>query len=117
MPVPADGVDVTIEASGAPAALDTALTATRRGGVIVLLGMLPAGQVPVAAVRAVAREIDLRGSFRFDAEFTQALDLLAGDLPVDAVVTAVRPLSAATEAFDLAADRARACKVLLDMTA
>lgn len=111
----ADSADVVIEASGAPPALDTALTAARRGAVVVLLGLLPPGQVPIAGNRAVTREIDLRGSFRFDAEFGEALRLLAGGLPLGEVVTAILPLGEAADAFVLAADRTRACKVLLDV--
>lgn len=110
-----DSADVVVEASGAPPALRTGLGAIRRGGTIVLLGMLPPGEVAFAGNVAVTRELDIRGSFRFDAEFGEALTLLAGGLPLDGVVTGVRPLSGAVAAFELAADRQRSCKVLLDL--
>lgn len=108
-------VDVAIEASGTPAALRTALRAARRGGTVVLVGMPPAGEVAVAGALAVTRELELRGSFRFDAEFAEAIALLAGGLDVAAVVTAVRPLAQAPAAFELAADPSRSCKVLLEV--
>lgn len=112
-----ESADVVIEASGATPALRTALGTVRRGGVVVLLGMLPPGEVAFAGNVGVTKELDVRGSFRFDREFGEALDLLAAGLPVDGVVTAVRPLAEAMPAFQLAADRRRSCKVLLDLRA
>jgi L-idonate 5-dehydrogenase len=108
--------DVVIEASGSPAAVAGALHAVRRGGTVVLVGLPPAGDVPFPGTVAVTREIDVRGTFRFDTEFTTALDLLARGLPVDAVVTHTLPLDRAAEGFALAADRNVASKVLLDLT-
>ena len=111
-----DEVDVAIEASGAAAGLATCLGLVARGGRVVQLGLLPPGQTPVPGNVLVTREIDLVGAFRFDAEFADSIALLAGGLPVDAVVTQVFPLDAAIEAFDLAGDRRQASKVLLDFT-
>ncbi|MFJ7076663.1 L-idonate 5-dehydrogenase [Streptomyces sp. NPDC098781] len=107
-------VDVAIEASGVAAGLDTCLRLVRRGAVVVQLGMLPPGQSPFAGNLVVSREIDLRGAFRFDTEFDPALELLATEPSFDGLVSAVIPVSQAEEAFALAADRGRSCKVLLD---
>ncbi|QKZ22696.1 L-idonate 5-dehydrogenase [Streptomyces chartreusis] len=107
-------VDVAIEASGVAAGLDTCLRLVRRGGVVVQLGMLPPGQSPFAGNLVVSREIELRGAFRFDTEFDAALELLAVEGSFDALVSAVVPVRRAEEAFALAADRSRSCKVLLD---
>ncbi|MFE4549743.1 L-idonate 5-dehydrogenase [Streptomyces sp. NPDC056785] len=106
--------DVAVEASGAAAGLDTCLRLVRRGGVVVQLGMLPPGTSPFAGNLLVSREIELRGAFRFDAEFDEALALLAAEPRFDALISAVVPPSEAEEAFALAADRTRSCKVLLD---
>ena len=65
----------------------------------------------------MTQEITLRGAFRFDTEFDDALTLLAGGLPVDPLVTYQFPLADATAAFDTAGDRAVTSKVLLDFTA
>ncbi|MER7182933.1 zinc-binding dehydrogenase, partial [Streptomyces hyaluromycini] len=108
--------DVAVEASGAPSALRTCVEQTRRGGTVVLLGLLPPGEVPLLGNITVTRELELRGAFRFDAEFDDAIRLLADGLPVDAVVTHTFPLSDARTAFDLAHDRTIASKVLLDLT-
>ncbi|MGQ4426204.1 L-idonate 5-dehydrogenase, partial [Streptomyces violaceoruber] len=64
-----------------------------------------------------SREIELRGAFRFDGEFDDALRLLAAEPAFDALVSAVVPVRDAASAFGLAADRSRSCKVLLDFGA
>lgn len=62
----------------------------------------------------VAKEITLRGSFRFHEEFHWAVDFLAsGAIDVRPLLTEVVPLAEAVRAFDLAADRSRAMKVQL----
>ncbi|WP_327427524.1 L-idonate 5-dehydrogenase [Streptomyces sp. NBC_01236] len=107
-------VDVAIEASGVAAGLDSCLRLVRRGGVVVQLGMLPPGQSPFAGNLVVSREIELRGAFRFDTEFDDALALLAVESSFDDLVSAVVPVRDAESAFALAADRNMSCKVLLD---
>ncbi|MFD8231958.1 L-idonate 5-dehydrogenase [Streptomyces sp. NPDC059696] len=110
-------VDVAVEASGVAAGLDTCLRRVRRGGVVVQLGMLPAGHSPFAGNLVVSREVELRGAFRFDGEFDEALALLGGVGVFDGLISAVVPVGEAESAFALAADRSRSCKVLLDFAA
>ncbi|MEW2285805.1 L-idonate 5-dehydrogenase [Streptomyces sp. NPDC047841] len=107
-------VDVAVEASGVAAGLDTCLRRVRRGGVVVQLGMLPAGRTPFAGNLMVSREIEVRGAFRFAAEFDDALELLAARGEFVGLVSAVVPVREAESAFVLAADRERSCKVLLE---
>ncbi|WP_369388271.1 L-idonate 5-dehydrogenase [Streptomyces sp. CG1] len=107
-------VDVAVEASGVAAGLDTCLRRVRRGGVVVQLGMLPPGLSPFAGNLVVSREIELRGAFRFDAEFDDALELLAAQGEFDGLISAVVPVREAESGFELAADRGRSCKVLLE---
>ncbi|MBX7549939.1 L-idonate 5-dehydrogenase [Streptomyces sp. NPDC004232] len=106
--------DTAVEASGAAAGLDTCLRRVRRGGVVVQLGMLPPGRSPFAGNLLVSREIELRGAFRFGAEFDDALELLAARGEFDGLISRVVPVADAEEAFALAADRSRSCKVLLE---
>jgi L-idonate 5-dehydrogenase len=110
-------VDIAIEASGAAAGLNGCVNRVARGGTVVLLGLLPPGDTPIPGNVVVTRELTLRGTFRFDTEFADAIRLLDQGLDVDAIVTHVFPLKQANEAFTIAADRARASKVLLDLTA
>ncbi|GAA3982834.1 L-idonate 5-dehydrogenase [Streptomyces sp. NBC_01352] len=107
--------DIAIESSGNPAGLRTCVYGVDRGGLVVGLGLLPPGDTPVAANAVITRELRLVGSFRFDTELAEVLRALAdGRLPVDPVVTSVLPVTRTGEAFELAADPARSCKVLLD---
>jgi L-idonate 5-dehydrogenase len=106
--------DAAVEASGVAAGLDTCLRLVRRGGVVVQLGMLPPGPSPFPGNLVVSRELELRGAFRFDTEFDDALRLLARDASFGALISATVPVTEAESAFALAADRGRSCKVLLD---
>jgi L-idonate 5-dehydrogenase len=104
--------DVVFEASGSGAALAGAIQAARPGATIVQLGL--GGEVPLPVNVLVAKEITLRGTFRFDQEFAWAAEFLAsGAIDVAPLLTEVVPLRDATRAFDLAADRSRAMKVQL----
>ncbi len=106
--------DVAFEVSGTAAGLASAIGAVRRGGVVVQVGNLPGGQIPVPANAVMAKEIDLRGSFRFGTEFFTAVELIAdGSVDVLSLVTAQRPLSVAPDAVRLALDRSQSVKVVL----
>lgn len=109
-------VDVAIEASGSAGGLGTCVRRVRRGGTVVLLGLLPPGDTGFPGNIAVTRELTMAGAFRFDREFDEALALLGAGLHVDPVITHTVPLSEAKTAFDLAGDRTVASKVLLDLT-
>lgn len=109
-----NAIDVAFEISGTAAGLAAAIASVRRGGTVVQVGNLPGGQIPVPANAVMAKEIDLKGTFRFDAEFNQAVDLIVGgDIDVLKLVTAEHALSDAPAAFRLAADRAQSVKVVL----
>ncbi len=109
--------DVAVEASGAPAALNTCMRRVARGGVVVQLGLFPPGEVTFFGNLLVTKGIDVRGAFRFHEEFDDALQLLAGGLDVGALISATMPLDHAAQAFALAAECHRASKVLLELDA
>lgn len=112
-----DDVDVAIEASGVPAALGGVIGSVRRGGVLVQVGNLPAGEVSVALGNLVTREIDYRGSYRFVDEITDALTLMAGGVDVSPLMTHTFPLAEATEAFAVADDRSTgSSKVMVQLS-
>ena len=69
--------DVTIESSGSPHGLAAAIENTARGGRVVMLGLLPPGDQPVPVATAIARELELVGSFRFIDEIDHVLRALA----------------------------------------
>ncbi len=104
--------DVMFEASGAPAALRGAFEALRPGAVIVQVGI--GGDVTLPLNVLVAKEFQLRGTFRFDREFKLAVDLMgAGRIEVKPLVTQTVAIGDADAAFKLASDRQRAMKVQL----
>jgi L-idonate 5-dehydrogenase len=108
--------DVAIEASGAAAAVGPTLAAVRRRGVVVQLGMFPPGPRPTELSLLVAKEIDMCGAFRFDAEFDESIALLAGSDALDPVITHSFALRDAVSAMDVAADPASSSKVVLRLS-
>ena len=103
---------VAFEASGAPAALLEAIRLVRPRGIIVQVGI--GGDVTLPLNVLVAKEIDLRGTFRFHDEFFWAVDLIGkGLIDVEPLVTDVFPMNEAVAAFERASDRSRAMKVQL----
>ena len=105
--------DVMLECSGNERALRAGLEAMRPRGVVVQLGL--GGDVSIPQNLVVAKELSICGSFRFHAEFKLAVQLInSGRVDMAPMVTGAFPLSRAREAFELASDRSRAMKVLLD---
>lgn len=106
--------DVLLEASGNERALKGAFDVLRPRGVIVQLGLAGAEMsLPVNTI--VAKELELRGTFRFHEEFAVAVQLInKGLVDLKPLVSATLPYRDAARAFALAADRSQAMKVLLD---
>lgn len=105
--------DVMFEASGNQHALTGAFDVVRSGGTIVQIGN--GGQFTLPMNVVVAKEFDLRGSFRFHEEFAWAVDMIgSGSIDLSPLLTATVPVDRAVEAFDLAADKSKAIKVQLD---
>ncbi len=106
--------DVAFEVSGAPAAFAAAIETVRRGGIVVQVGTLPAEGMHVAVNQIMARELDVRGSFRFGNVFEHAVDAIASRrVDVRPAISASRPLSQAAQAIELARDKTRSMKVHL----
>ncbi|SOE18943.1 L-idonate 5-dehydrogenase [Hoeflea halophila] len=104
--------DVLYECSGAAPALAGAVPAMRPRSVIVQLGLGGDMTLPMQAM--TAKEIDLRGSFRFHEEFAMAVKLMqAGRIDVKPLISHTMPIDEAVAAFELAGDRSQAMKVQL----
>ena len=103
-------IDVHLECSGAAAALAAGVACLRPGGVLVQLGLGGDMTVPMQAL--TAKEITLRGSFRFHEEFFTAVKLMqSGEIALDHLITHSFPISEAVQAFNTASDRSHAMKV------
>ncbi|HJP71490.1 MAG TPA: L-threonine 3-dehydrogenase [Candidatus Limnocylindria bacterium] len=110
-----DGVEVVLEMSGAPRALDQALRVITRGGRISLLGIFN-GSVPLdLSEQVIMQGLRLHGIFGrriYDTwERTQAL-LRSGALDVTPIITHRLDLAEWPQAFELLASR-HAGKVVL----
>jgi L-idonate 5-dehydrogenase len=104
--------DVQFECSGNERALAGALEAVRPGGIVVQVGLGGDMKLPINLI--VAKELQLRGTFRFDREFALAVELMGrGHIDVRPLLSATVPFRQAEDAFALAQDRSRAVKVQL----
>ena len=102
-----------IEASRAQPALTGAVPAMRPQGIVVQLGLGGDMTLPMNVI--VARELEMRGSFRFHEEFHWAVDLMnKGLIDVKPVISHTFHIDDAVEAFELAGNRDVAMKVLRD---
>lgn len=107
--------DVLFECTGIAAALSQAIPALRPKGVIVQLGLGGDMNLPVQLL--TAKELQLRGSFRFHEEFfTGVAWMETKKVDVNALITHTMVLDDMKNAFPLAADRSVALKVQLDFT-
>ena len=105
--------DVMLECSGNERALRDGLEVMRPRGVVVQLGL--GGDVSIAQNLVVSKELSICGSFRFHAEFALAVQLInQRRVDLSPVITRAFPLTEARQAFELASDRQRAMKVLID---
>lgn len=103
-------LDVLFECSGVAAALAGAVPALRPGATIVQLGLGGDMTLPLQAM--TAKELALKGSFRFHHEFPVAVEMMRqGRLDVRPLITHTYPVDKAVDAFDLASDRSQALKV------
>ncbi|MEP5758472.1 MAG: zinc-binding dehydrogenase, partial [Litoreibacter sp.] len=104
--------DVLFECSGAAAALSAAVPAMRPKGTIVQLGLGGDMTLPLQAM--TAKELSLKGSFRFHAEFALAVEMMrTGRLNDSPLITHQVPMNDALQAFEMASDRNAAIKVHL----
>ena len=105
-----------LKCSGNERALRAGLETMRPRGVVVQLGL--GGDVSVPQNLIVSKELSICGSFRFHTEFALAVRLInEGRMDMRPMITGAFLLSRAREAFELAGDRKRAMKVLLDFAA
>lgn len=106
--------EVVFESSGTVPGLSSAIRASRRGGRVVMVGLLPPGAQPVPIAAAISAEIDLLGSFRFIDEIDEVLEAIAdGSLDAERILTHEFPYEQAEEAFAVASDAVVSTKVLL----
>ena len=124
-PVPAivemtsGGVDYAFEAIGTPATVRQAVRMTRKGGTIVMIGVVPAGtSVELPGADIVLREKRIlgcmMGSNRFRTDMPRYIELYRrGQLRLDEMISARLPLDRVNEALEAMRQRAAARSVLV----
>ncbi len=107
--------DVLFECSGAAPALAMGIAALRPQGTIMQLGLGGDMSLPMMAI--TAKELNLKGSFRFHEEFKTAVELMRSELvDVKPLVTHTFDLSDAEQAFITANDRSVAMKTQISFS-
>ncbi len=102
--------DAVFEASGSEAALRNGLDVIAPRGTLVTVGL--GGDIALPMNQIVAKEIELRGSFRFHPEFATAVRFLnQGLIDGKPVITRILPFADAVMAFELAGDKSQFLKV------
>lgn len=102
--------DVVFEASGNERAVRAGLDVIKPRGVFVQLGL--GGDISIPQNVVVAKEVEMRGTFRFHEEFGLAVDLINQKrLDVGPLLTGIYPIDDAVQAFEIAGDRNRSMKV------
>jgi L-idonate 5-dehydrogenase len=113
--VPSGYFDTVFECTAVPVAITACVDAARRGGIVVLVG-IPADEArPVNLAPVVSRELQLRGTLRFNNEIDHAIELLAAHPHLEQVITHDYPATKAVEAFATATDSNTSGKVLLSL--
>jgi L-idonate 5-dehydrogenase len=104
--------DVQFEASGSEKAVRSGLEVLRPRSVLVQLGL--GGDIAIPQNTVVAKEIEMKGTFRFHEEFGLAVDLInSRRVNLKPLLSGVFSLGDAVAAFEAASDRSRSMKVQL----
>lgn len=104
--------DVAYEVSGSFVALKACVAAAKRGGTIVQVGTIPHEPLPFVVNEIMAKELDLKGAFRWGIEFDWAVEYLSSRrVDVKPLLSGQFPLQDAVKAFELAKDKTRSTKV------
>jgi L-idonate 5-dehydrogenase len=102
--------EAVFEASGSEAALLAALDVIAPRGTLITVGL--GGEISLPMKKIVSKEVELRGTFRFHAEFATAVQFLnEGLIDGKPVITRIVPFAQALDAFELAADKSQSLKV------
>jgi len=94
------GVDVVIDASGAPSAIRQAVDIVKPGGRIVLVGY-PPSDVPLPLAEVISKELTLQGIHRYANVYSAAIKAVSsGKAIVKPYVTHVFPFDRILEGFE-----------------
>ncbi|SFR52662.1 L-idonate 5-dehydrogenase [Yoonia tamlensis] len=106
--------DVVVEASGAIPAFNTALKAVRQKGRVSILSNIQLREAKVNLNLIMLKEIEVSGSFQFNREFEEAVQLIeAGSVDFDVLTAQAFPLGQVGDALELMASGAAFGKIII----
>ncbi|MEP2945403.1 MAG: L-idonate 5-dehydrogenase [Lentilitoribacter sp.] len=107
--------DILFECSGAAPALAAGISVMRPRGIVMQLGLGGDMSIPMQAL--TAKELDLRGSFRFHEEFAMSVKLMQqGQIDVKPLISHTVKLDDAISGFEIAGDRKQAMKAQIEFS-
>lgn len=110
------GFDVVIECCGNSAAVNSAITMVKPGGIVVLVGVATEA-IPIYTVMAVMKELVVQGAIAYTYdEFRSCIDLIANQkIDVMKFVDDVVPLDGVQKAYErLTSGKDSAVKIIVD---
>ncbi|MCF2707003.1 L-idonate 5-dehydrogenase [Arcanobacterium haemolyticum] len=113
--IPETAYERVFECSGVPVSLENAVRKVARAGIIVQTGMFANRQAPINLAPMLAKEAQVRGTFRFGDEIDDAIAMLAAHPEIASVITHSFPVEKAEDAFATAKDSATSGKVLIEL--
>lgn len=111
------GADVVFEVTAAPAAAEVMTALPRTRGQMVIVGIF-GEPPPVDLFKVFARELRMTGARVYERQdFERAIELAAsGQLPLNRLVTQVRPLGQIAGGFELIDSGGDVMKILIDVS-
>lgn len=99
-----DGIDVVIEATGSPKALQQALSMVKRGGRITIFGVAPVtSKICISPFDVYFKELKITGAYALTKDsFRRAVSILHNRrIKVNQLITELLPLEKLTDAFSM----------------
>ena len=111
------GADVVMDAVGFPETLQQSIKIARPGATIVWIGMPTVDEIPIRAVEAIFKEVDIRGIFRYANAYEPAIKLVSsGKIDVKSMITTSFTLDNVQEALEYPGKHPGTCiKVMVEI--
>jgi L-iditol 2-dehydrogenase len=111
------GADVVMDAVGYPETLQQSIKIAKPGAVIVWIGMPTVDQIPIRAVEAICKDVDIRGIFRYANAYPPSIRLIgSGKVDVKSMITTSFTLDQVQEALEYPGKHPETCiKVMVEI--
>jgi len=111
------GADVVMDAVGLPETISQSIKIARLGAIIVWIGMPTVDQIPIRAVEAICKDVDIRGIFRYANAYPPSIRLVSsGKIDVKSMITTSFTLDQVQEALEYPGKHPESCiKVIVEI--